>query len=223
MGKALEPGACYQGDAYNGGKFISCGYSEADCYAPADNYLWTWFDDKDWCDSNDMPVGRCIEEDYCEVNTDPSNFKRSDEDEMMCTNQRDKSKPWDPDDPSFTQFGSCRNTVSGEYFCIYFPSDCDHSGYEVYATPAETLAAGVVCDCSKVHVSACQSGRYEYCSLNGDSCPETYVIKSPHQLRIEDREYPSRLCRYKNTAPPTVAPTTVLKPTKTPITPMFFI
>ena len=61
---------------------------------------------------------------------------------------------------------------TGDYFCIYNPSDCDESGVEVYVTPSETLNVGFICDCSEVHVTACediQSGEIT-CAITAEAC-----------------------------------------------------
>ena len=62
-----------------------------------------------------------------------------------------------------------QDTTTNEYFCIYYPTDCDESGTEVYVNPTDTLAAGVTCDCSQVHVTVCVGSR-GYCALNENGC-----------------------------------------------------
>lgn len=156
------------------------------------------------CDPNRRKMGRCQIENSCAVRAsdcsiDPSesNF---DEDDGMCTFQRDTSNAWDPSNPIYTQFGSCKNTVTGEYFCIYDPLDCDEGADEVYIIPAETAAAGVKCDCSEVHVTACQYDRSTdseeddvLCVVKSDACAKYENFKetgdpftsiSPYQQKV---------------------------------------
>ncbi len=87
------------------------------------------------------------------------------------------------------------------------------------------MTAGVICDCSEVHVSACitDSAR-AFCAINALGCRPTWPHYSPHIQRM-DRETGSgighttvdcRLCRKRNTKEPTTAPTTYLKPTPSP-------
>ena len=180
------------------------------------------------CDPNDVSIGRCLQENACamretdcEFDQNPENFNADDE---TCTHQRDKSLPWDVNNPSFTQFGSCKDNATGEHFCIYHPEDCDDSGTEEYQTPAQTLAAGITCDCSKVHVLACNMVTgHLFCGIQEDSFTNIYrqcAYASPHEQRTNRDSGSSnvdcRLCKMRNTVPPTPAPTYQDPPTPNP-------
>ena len=98
-------------------------------------------------------------------------------------------------------------------------------GTEVYANPAETSAAGVICDCSEVHVSACvTTSLRSFCAINEKGCRPGWPHYSPHTQRY-DREYgvgidntavDCRLCKKKNTEEPTPSPTHEFKPSARP-------
>ncbi len=133
-----EMGTCYEDyRSGEGGKFRSCAWEPDDC----DSRYYFLGTDQDTkinkkCDPNDQPIGRCLLEDECalrasdcRLDTSSSNFNVND---TTCTIQRDKSLAWDTSNPQYTQFGSCKDTLTGEYFCIYNPSDCDESGMQKY-------------------------------------------------------------------------------------------
>ena len=94
-------------------------------------------------------------------------------------------------------------------------------------TPTDTLAAGVACDCSEVHVTACVTKSMRaYCAVRAIGCRGSWPAYSPHHQR-EGRlsgtgsggagpDFDCRLCRKKNTSSPTPGPTTKLKPTRGP-------
>lgn len=96
---------------------------------------------------------------------------------------------------------------------------------EVYATPSETLAAGVICDCSQVHVGACITDSLRsFCAINEKGCRDGWPYYSPHIQRIdretgvgiEGTKIDCRLCKKRNTEAPTLAPTTRFKPSAFP-------
>jgi len=233
--RTVEMGSCYEDyiGYDNFGKFLSCAWEPDDCNAGED-FIGSDqnTDAMRKCNPNDQPIGRCLQEDQCALRasdceidtTDGDNYQVDDE---TCTIQRDKSKEWDVENPEFTQFGSCKNTETNEYFCIYNPSDCEESGKEVYVNPTDTLAAGVTCDCSEVHVTACVTTSLRaFCAVNAKGCRPTWPAYSPHHQR-EGRlsgtgsggagpNFDCRLCRKKNTSSPTPSPTTLLKPTRGP-------
>jgi len=221
-----ELGSCRDGSD----KFTRCAWEPDDCEA-GETFTGTDQDTKIMkkCNPNDQPIGRCVLEDECALrasdcrdNTSSSNF--NDED-PTCSIQRDKAVKWDTSNPQYTQFGSCKDIVTDEHFCIYNPSDCDESGTEVYATPAETLAAGVICDCKEVHLGACvTTSLRSFCAINELGCRDGWPYYSPHVQRV-DREdgvgldgttVDCRLCSRKNTAEPTASPTTRFQPTSRP-------
>jgi len=184
----------------------------------------TWLEHSSKCDPNDMITGRCLKEDSCAVRaSDCANDTRTDNFEptdVGCSLQRDKLKPWDVMNPQFTQFGSCYSNRTEEHFCIYYPSDCDESGEEVYRTPSETLAANVTCDCSKVHVTACleKSGKAT-CAAEPQSCDSFLTSLTPHQQRLRRQTFDNLdciLCKKSNTAIPTLSPTKSVAPTYSP-------
>jgi len=219
----LEMGIC---NSITTGMFNSCAWEKDDCNNSTHTFVA--HEQSDYtryaCNPSDQPVGRCLSEDQCAVrssdcerNTTSANFKSDDD---TCTMQRDKALEWDTENPAFTQFGSCLDTTTNEYFCIYYPTDCDESGTEVYVNPTDTLAAGVTCDCSQVHVTACIGSR-GYCALNENGCRDDgYEVAFSPFAQKSDREgtkgIDCRLCRKRNTMTPTPAPTTFLKPTKYP-------
>lgn len=212
----LKAGGCYDGDDIVKG----CALFHDEC--PEGQ---TFKGQADQCESNDMLIGRCLTEDTCAArasdcaeDTSAFNFENKD---VSCTIQRDHTKPWDVDNPQFTQFGSCYNEQDNEYFCIFVPSDCDESGKEVYLTPNETLARNVSCDCSKVHVTGCVSIRStSQCAMNGNGCDEGYEVRSPHFQRTDRTEgnngLDCLLCSRVNTATPTPAPTISRSPSSSP-------
>ena len=132
-----EMGSCYENWVASGfsgtGKFKSCAWEPEDC-EPNQTFLGT---DQDQgimrkCNPSDQPIGRCLKENQCALqasdcgeDTSMGNFQENDD---TCTIQRDKALEWDTSNPAFTQFGSCKDTISGEHFCIYNPTDCDESG-----------------------------------------------------------------------------------------------
>jgi hypothetical protein len=220
----LEMGVCYSSSRKN---FSRCALVADDCET-FETYEGQVQDSTIMkkCNPNNAPVGRCLQENKCalretdcELDQSTSNFNSNDE---ACTNQRDKSIDWDVDNPVFTQFGSCKDTISGEHFCIYTPSGCDEYGTEEYATPAETLAAGVICDCSKVHVWACRAQHHTFCAVDEFSFERVGCVpNSPHVQRSDRAESGSdqldcRLCRKSNTVAPTPAPTTLYNPSASP-------
>lgn len=224
--RVVEMGVCYKSSSKD---FSSCALTEDDC-KPDEFYEGQVQDSKIMkrCDPNDAPIGRCLQENVCalrdvdcSLDQSTSNFDNSDE---FCTNQRDKSIDWDIEDPAFSQFGSCKDTSSAEYFCIYDPSDCNESGTEVYATPSETLAAGIVCDCSQVHVWGCRTNRHSFCATNNSSFSFTGCVPSSPHAQRSNRAKPGsdgldcRLCRKRNTAMPTAFPTTRYAPSTSPVT-----
>ncbi len=216
----LEMGVCRH---FNPQTPLTCALTEDTCHS-AETFIGHYQDEDilKRCNSNDVVIGRCLQENTCalrasdcELDTSDSNFRSSQWERDPCTIQRDKSIPlWDVDNPSYTQFGSCKNIVSNEYFCIYDPKDCEESELEVYATPAETSAAGVVCDCSNVHVWGCRTDIGEtFCAMNEVSFTLDGCIPiSPLSQRIDravagNDGLDCRLCRQSNTASPTPAPT----------------
>jgi len=235
----LEMGSCYNDYSSYGiyRKWLGCAWEPSDCDLTVDGNSFVGTDqDEDFikkCNPSDQITGRCKIEDTCALRasdcateTSGTNFRAND---ATCTIQRDKSKEWNVNDPQYTQFGSCFDNVSGEYFCIFNPSDCDESGNEVYVSPADTLALGVICDCSEVHVAGCVTeSKRAFCAINADGCRPTWDYFSPHTLRLDrDPNFDGpdlshtpgldcRLCRKKNTESPTPAPTPLLKPTKNP-------
>ena len=132
-----EMGACYEdfivNDYGGSGKFSGCAWEPDDCKS-GEKFLGT---DQDpdiikKCNPNDQPIGRCLTENECalrasdcKIDTSSSNF---DDNDPFCTIQRDKALKWDTSNPRYTQFGSCKNTETGEFFCIYNQADCDESG-----------------------------------------------------------------------------------------------
>jgi len=236
----LEMGSCYNGYMSYGvyKRWLSCAWEPKDCnLTVAGNSFLGTDQDEDYikkCNPSDQPIGRCLLENKCALRaTDcgtglsamDANFRA---DDPTCTIQRDKALEWDVSDPQFTQFGSCLDKTSGEYFCVYDPKNCEDSGTEVYVNAVDTLAAGVVCDCSEVHVSACiTDSKRAFCAINAEGCRERWPYYSPHTQRL-DRDDNStivntptpgidcRLCRKRNTPSPTASPTTFLKPTQNP-------
>jgi len=228
-----EMGTCYTDykPQAGTGKFQSCAWGPDDCQ-PDETFLGTDQNERIMkkCKPSDQPIGRCLLENECalrasdcRIDTSSSNFNATD---ATCTIQRDKAVKWDTSDPQYTQFGSCKDTVSGEHFCIYNPSDCDESGTEVYATPSETLAAGIICDCAEVHLGVCVrlSGSNTYCAISEQGCRDDRPYYSPHTQRV-DREsgvgipgttVDCRLCSRKNTEEPTPGPTMRFPPTPNP-------
>lgn len=232
----LEMGSCYNGYSGFGNyrRWLGCAWQPSDCDLTVDGNSFLGTDQDDdfirKCNPSDQVIGRCIKEDSCAVrasdcpiDTSGTNFRAND---ATCTIQRDKAKEWDVNNPEYTQFGSCFDGESGEYFCIYNPSDCDESGNEVYVSPSETLALGVICDCSEVHVAGCVTeSKRAFCAINADGCRPTWDYFSPHTLRLDrDPNYygpdlshtpglDCRLCKKKNTESPTPAPTPLFKPT----------
>ncbi len=224
----LEMGVCRR--QYNSRTPPFCALTKDDCISSETFEPHVQDEEtKDRCNPNDYVIGRCVLENTCalrasdcEVDQSDSNFRSSRFERNPCTIQRDKSIWWDIENPTYTQFGSCKNTVNGEYFCIYDPKDCDESGTDVYATPAETLAAGVVCDCSNVHVWACRTGRYAFCAVGEFSFGmEDCIASSPLSQRSDRNKAESdgldcRLCIQKNTSYPTPAPTPKIRYTAFP-------
>jgi len=225
----LEMGVCYSGTGgEDNGRFSTCALEPTDCL-PEET-----FDGHDQdtsairkCDPNDIATGRCLFENTCAlratdcaVDTNPSNFNANDD---KCTYQRDHGLDWSVNNPAFTQFGSCRDTVSGEHFCAYSPSDCEESETDVYITPVETLSAGKVCDCSEVHVYTCLTDSERmFCSVNANGCDPGLNIFSPFEQRMRRKagidKMDCRLCKKKNTVPPTPSPTRPPTPTESPST-----
>jgi len=219
----FKAGACYNG-VYDDDNFDRCVLFGNECNE-GQEYRYH----RDQCEPSDMSVGRCLQEDTCAVrvsdcaeNNSTFNFSEKD---VACTLQRDKKNTWNTDDPQFTQFGSCYNENTKEFFCIYDPSECEESNQEVYLTPKETLVRrGTPCDCSEVHVTACVgcSGR-SHCVLRNEDCPEDTCVesaRSPHFQRTEREEgkdnLDCRLCMRVNTPPPTTPPTKSISPTHIP-------
>eukprot|EP00592_Proboscia_alata_P006456 CAMPEP_0194356338 /NCGR_PEP_ID=MMETSP0174-20130528/4023_1 /TAXON_ID=216777 /ORGANISM="Proboscia alata, Strain PI-D3" /LENGTH=408 /DNA_ID=CAMNT_0039125897 /DNA_START=226 /DNA_END=1449 /DNA_ORIENTATION=+ len=212
--KHIEMGSCCEAlDDEKKNCSLDCALGADDC-----NEAERFFphDDTKKCNSNNVQIGRCIQENACAVrysecaqNKTLSNFNAFNE---SCTFQRDKSIEWSVNDPEYTQFGSCRNTITNEYFCIYDPADCEESGMELYVTPEETMLAGFLCDCSQVHVFACLlMTSTSYCALNANGCLPDHQILSPNILRTlrnetKDDWLDCRLCSKVNTAPPTMFP-----------------
>jgi len=238
----LEMGSCYNGYRSYGEytKWLGCAWTPDDCDLTVDGNSFVGTDqDEDYiklCNPNDQRIGRCMIEDKCALrpsdcgtgsSSTDANFKA---DDPTCTIQRDKSKEWDIDDPQYTQFGSCLDKVTGDYLCVYNPTDCDESGTEEYVNAADTLALGVTCDCSEVHVSACVTdSKRAFCAIDAEGCRSTWPYYSVHTQRLHrlpdySGDLPfiptpgldCRLCRKKNTPAPTPAPTMRLKPTKNP-------
>lgn len=217
-------------DRDGAGTFQRCAWEPDDC-EPKQTFLGTDQDEEIMkkCKAGDQPIGRCLVENQCALraadcaqDTSIANFDTND---STCTIQRDKAVKWDTSSPEFTQFGSCKDTVSGEHFCIYDPADCDESGTEVYATPSETLAAGVICDCSQVHVGACITDTLQsFCTIRENGCRDGWSYYSPHTQRldrengvgIDDTRIDCRLCQKSYTKEPTPAPSTLFKPTISP-------
>jgi len=212
----LDMGACYNSGFKSCALYPEeCNTSAGDTFSAHDQSSYTM----SMCNPNDYKIGRCEKENTCALRADDcaedksvSNFRNEDD---YCTHQRDKSIPWDVDAPSFTQFGSCKNIETNAHFCIYSPEDCDLSGKEVYATPAETKSAGVDCDCSQVHVTGCKTDSNRVmCAVNPASCNPTYMYKLTPLEQRADREsgvdqLDCRLCRKSNTIKPTPSPTVV--------------
>lgn len=234
-------GSCYNRyESYGVYKeWLSCAWEPKECDLTVEDNSFVGTDqDEDFikkCNPSDQPIGRCISENKCALRAADcgtgssamdSNFRA---DDATCTIQRDKALEWDVTVPQFTQFGSCRDKTSGIHFCVYDPKNCEDSGTEEYVNAADTLAAGVICDCSEVHVSACiTDSKRAFCAINRDGCRPTWPYYSPHTQRL-DRDNVSgnrkltptpgidcRLCRKKNTPSPTPSPTTRLKPTQNP-------
>eukprot|EP00592_Proboscia_alata_P025308 CAMPEP_0194443978 /NCGR_PEP_ID=MMETSP0176-20130528/127009_1 /TAXON_ID=216777 /ORGANISM="Proboscia alata, Strain PI-D3" /LENGTH=416 /DNA_ID=CAMNT_0039270293 /DNA_START=81 /DNA_END=1330 /DNA_ORIENTATION=- len=190
------------------------------CYDASKNeYTCIW--DPQECDESGYEVYRTPAETLaagvqCDI---------SDADDENCTYQRDKAVEWNKDEPEFTQFGSCYDASKNDYTCIWDPQECDESGYEVYKTPAETLAAGVQCDCSEVHVWGCEIMTRVMCAVTAEACNQEYTFMSPI-LQRSNRQSGSdgldcRLCLKSNTWKPTSKPTmmpvpTTSVPTKSP-------
>ncbi len=229
----LEMGVCRH---FNPQTPLSCALTEDSCHS-AETFMGHYQDAEiiQRCDPNDVVIGRCLQENTCalrasdcEIDQSDSNFRSSRWERDPCTIQRDKSIPqWDVDNPSYTRFGSCKNILTDEYFCIYDPKDCDESEVYEYATPAETLAAGTICDCSNVHVWGCRTDTGEtFCAIDEfsftlDGCVPTSPLSQKSDREREtgsDSDSDSnsnshsdgldcRLCRQSNTANPTPAPT----------------
>ena len=212
----LDMGACKKDG------FRSCALYPYECNV-ADGEIFTAHDQSSStmsrCNPNDYKIGRCLKENTCALRSSDcaedvtaSNFRDKDD---FCTHQRDHSVPWDISAPAFTQFGSCKNTATNEYFCIYNPEDCNLSGTEVYATPAETKEAGIDCDCSQVHVTACKTESDRVmCAVNKAACNQSYMYKlSPLEQREQRNSWVDkldcRLCKKSNTVKPTPSPTNI--------------
>lgn len=219
----LDSGACYDGNA-----FRRCAMVPEECLA-GETYVEHDQSERTMnrCDPNDAKIGRCLKENTCALrstdcveDTSELNF---DGDDQFCTNQRDKSlvaEPWDVNNPTYTMFGSCKDTSTNEHFCIYNPEDCD-SETEVYATPGETVAAGVQCDCSQVHVYGCEILGRVMCAVRADACNDRYTVLTPHEQRLNRtmgvNALDCKLCIKRNTPSPTPSPTTkTVKPTTFP-------
>mmetsp|Transcript_34223 Transcript_34223/g.41301 ORF Transcript_34223/g.41301 Transcript_34223/m.41301 type:complete len:374 (-) Transcript_34223:39-1160(-) len=221
----VESGACYgNSDSGVAGKFTKCALKPEQCGIGTEFYGHDQSSLKR-CNPNNAKIGRCIQEKTCAFresdcaeNPTASNF---DKDDPHCTVQRDKSATWDTEKPEYTQFGSCHDPQTDEYFCITSPEVCEESGTEVYKTPAETLKAGVTCDCSRVHTFACMEqddpDPRAYCSFAADGCRPEYMPRSPHYQRLERNARVSQLdcllCIKSNTDTPTRRPTKVPTPT----------
>mmetsp|Transcript_21867 Transcript_21867/g.26722 ORF Transcript_21867/g.26722 Transcript_21867/m.26722 type:complete len:253 (-) Transcript_21867:126-884(-) len=198
-------GHCYDGYTL----FLGCAFEPNECRAKSASFKPTT---EMRCDPNKRRIGRCIKENTCALrpfdcatDSNESNFKEKDDD---CTIQRDKSIDWNVDSPAFTKFGSCKNMLTGEYFCIFDPLDCDDGTEWVYVTPDETMAA---CDCSEVHVTACKNSNDDImCAVKAESCAEGYNAISPYAQMVNRGNETSlldcRLCVKINTAEPTFAP-----------------
>lgn len=183
------------------------------------------------CNPNNGKMGRCLKENTCSMRetdcAEDTNISNFDPEYDGCTYQRDRLEEWNVDEPAFTQFGSCRNTETGDYFCIYSPEDCDESESDVYATPKETLDAGVQCDCSEVHTWGCMYDPFgsgpSFCSVSEDGCRATgYLVFSPLYQRdqraanLAEFGLDCRLCTKVNTVKPTSRPTKPPSPTDPP-------
>jgi len=228
----LDSGACWNKKEGASDTFARCAMEPFECFPENGEY----FDPHDQdagtmrkCNPNNTPMGRCMTENICAlratdcpVDTSDENFDADDEN---CTYQRDKAVEWNKDEPEFTQFGSCYDASKNDYTCIWDPQECDESGYEVYKTPAETLAAGVQCDCSEVHVWGCERNTRVMCAVTAEACNQEYTFMSPI-LQRSNRQSGSdgldcRLCLKSNTWKPTSKPTmmpvpTTSVPTKSP-------
>jgi len=211
----LDMGACY-----DGGMFLRCAMIPEECQITKGESFSAHVQSSfimNICNPNDYKIGRCITEGTCALrssdcaeDTSQANFRNKDD---YCTHQRDKAIAWNVDAPAYTQFGSCKNLETNDYFCIYDPDECVASNNEVYATPAQTKAAGFDCDCSEVHVTACKTESDRVmCAVNKAACNQSYMYKmTPHTQRV-DREsgvdnLDCRLCRKSNTVKPTPSPT----------------
>jgi len=211
----LELGACYDDNT-----FLRCVMYPDECFTTKGEKFVPHVQNSviiNQCNPNDHKIGRCLKENTCALRSSDCaedisqpNFRSDDE---FCTHQRDKSIAWNVDEPAFTQFGSCRNNLTNDYFCIYDPDECVVSNNEVYMTPAETKAAGITCDCSEVHVTACITDyNAVMCAVKKDACEPSYPIKlNPHEQRLDREsgadELDCRLCKKTNTIKPTPYPT----------------
>ncbi len=206
--RSLEMGTCSSAR----GSFIKCAFTADEC--DPDQRFDAHVQDvaiMKKCSPNETRIGRCLEENKCalrsidcEFNQDPTNYLPPGDSNQSCTIQGDKFMDWDVDndDRDFTQFGSCRNAETGQYFCIYDPDDCNESSSEVYASPAETLVAGVRCTCRDVHVWGCRTARHTFCAVNEFSFRDltSCMPSSPLEQREERKKSDSdhldcRLCR----------------------------
>lgn len=222
------------GSCYKDGKQERCVVFRSECHSQLNETFRSDYDtllsNDQPCDGNAMGTGRCLLEQTCATrftdcatNPTESNFRQPD---PYCTFQRDKLRPWDVAHPEFTPFGSCHNQLTNEYFCIFHPSDCDESRVEVYLTPTATSNAGVTCDCSEVHVTACRShplghpAARSFCAVDPDGCAEGHLAVSPHQQRVHRQTgvdgMDCRLCGRVDTEEPTSWPSGYYVPTPTP-------
>ena len=191
------------------------------------------------CNPIDESIGRCVIEDQCAFRASDCKSAAGDNDssggtsstnfvvnDPACTIERDIGKVDADNNPKFTQFGSCKNTETGDHFCILDPSDCEESGAEFYVNPSETKAAGIDCNCSEVHVTGClTAGGETFCAINNQACRANSVTVSPHTQRLNRSGVGGgldcRLCKGISTAAtnmPTLSPTEIptRSPTKTP-------
>lgn len=96
----MEAGGCYDGEILEGCALYHDGCAEGQ----------TFNGHRDECESNDMLIGRCLKEDTCAVrasdcaeDTSAFNFEKED---VSCTIQHDRTKPWNVQDPQFIGWGS---------------------------------------------------------------------------------------------------------------------
>jgi len=221
----LDSGACENDNE----TFLRCAMEPHECSGENENFSPH---DQDTsimrkCNPNNTPMGRCLSEQVCALRAsdcpEDTNESNYDADDTECTYQRDRSLSWNVEEPAFTQFGSCYNAETGDYFCILNPAHCDESGVEVYKTPAETTAAGQVCDCSKVHVYGCEISGRVMCAVSQEACNQEYwsflspyVQRYNREMNIDGLD--CILCKMVNTVEPTPSPTkeATLNPTKGP-------